>query len=256
MSNKNISKKSIFNESLVVVDEPVNKTKNNSLKMRLDDMKTISPLTDNQKKFFDAYRIGDYFIMLLGSAGSGKTYCAIYKALEEVMDKGNPFNKVIVVRSNVQSRDMGHLPGNESEKMALYEQPYMQICSELFNRKDAYERLKEQDYIDFVSTSFIRGMTFSHSIIIVDECQNLNWAELSTIITRAGHNSKIIFCGDYRQTDLDKKKNDMSGLAKFHGVAKNMNSCTFIEFTTDDIVRSSLVKEFIIALEKYEEEHD
>ena len=145
------------------------------LKIRIDDLKTFKPLTDNQKQFFDAYRRGDYFIALHGVAGTGKTFCALYKALEEVLDKSNPFNKIIVVRSAVQSREIGHLPGDVEEKMEIYQQPYRQICETLFGRKDAWARLDEQGHVQFISTSFIRGMSFDDAIIIVDEMQNLTF---------------------------------------------------------------------------------
>lgn len=229
---------------------------NQPLRIKLDHMKTFDPLTNNQKKFYDAYKRGDYFISLIGSAGTGKSFIAVYKALEEVMDKGNPFTKLVIVRSAVQSRDIGFTPGSLEEKMSLYEQPYYQICSTMFERKDAYQRLVEQGMIEFVSTSFIRGLTFDDAIIMVDECQNMTWEELSTIITRVGYRSKIIFCGDYKQTDLNKRSNDKSGLVKFHSVAKMMSSFTNIEFTTADIVRSSLVKDFLIALDEYEDAHE
>lgn len=220
---------------------------NNSLKIKLDHMRTFEPLTENQKLFFDAYKRGDYFIALHGVAGSGKTFAASYKAIEEVLDKSNPFKKVIFVRSAVQSRDMGHLPGGTNEKMEIYEQPYKQICETLFDRKDAWDRLIEQGYVEFISTSFIRGMSFDDAIIIVDEMQNCNWSEISTVMTRVGYRSKIIWCGDYRQTDLNKNKNDTSGVRQFLQVAKTMPSFTLIEFTVDDIVRSSLVKEWLVA---------
>ena len=220
---------------------------NNSLKIRIDDLRTFDPLTDNQKKFFDAYKRGDYFVALHGVAGTGKTFCAMYKALEEVLDKSNPFNKIIVVRSAVQSREIGHLPGDVSEKMEIFQQPYRQICHTLFDRKDAWDRLEEQGYVQFISTSFIRGQSFDDAIIIVDECQNMNWGEISTVMTRIGYRSKIIWCGDYRQTDLTKNKNDISGIKQFLSVAKTMSAFTHIEFSVDDIVRSSLVRDWIIA---------
>ena len=224
-----------------------------TLRIKIDDLKTFDPLTDNQKKFFDAYKRGDYFVTLHGVAGTGKTFCAMYKALEEVLDKSNPFNKIILVRSAVQSREIGHLPGDVTEKMEIYQQPYRQICETLFGRKDAYQRLEEQGYIEFISTSFIRGMSFDDAIIIVDEMQNLTFEEIDTVMTRVGYRSKIIWCGDYRQTDLNKKKNDMSGILKFFDIAMHMDAFTKIEFTPDDIVRSSLVKDYILAKLRYED---
>jgi predicted ribonuclease YlaK len=225
----------------------------NRLKLRLDDMKTFQPLTENQNKFFQAYKQGDYFIALHGVAGTGKTFSALYKAIEEVLDKGNTFEKIIIVRSAVQSREIGHLPGSIDEKMEIYQQPYRQICETLFGRRDAWDRLEEQGHIEFISTSFIRGMSFDNAIIIVDEMQNMTFEEIDTVMTRVGNQSKIIWCGDYRQTDLNKKKNDVSGLLKFFDIAYHMGAFTRIEFTPDDIVRSSLVKDYILAKLKFED---
>jgi phosphate starvation-inducible protein PhoH len=224
----------------------------NSLKIRIDDLKTFEPLTENQRKFFDAYKRGDYFVALHGVAGTGKTFIAMYKSLEEVLDKANPFKKIIIVRSAVQSREIGHLPGDVSEKMEIYQQPYRQICETLFGRKDAWDRLEEQNYVEFISTSFIRGMSFDDAIIIVDEMQNMNFEEIDTVMTRVGYRSKIIWCGDYRQTDL-RKSNDKSGILKFFDIAHHMRAFTRIEFDADDIVRSSLVKDYIIAKMNYED---
>jgi predicted ribonuclease YlaK len=252
------TKKQISRED--VIEEQTTKTRHqavsNSLKIKINDLKTFEPLTENQKIFFDAYKRGDYFVALHGVAGTGKTFCALYKALEEVLDKSNPFNKIIIVRSAVQSREMGHLPGDVDEKMEIYQQPYVQICHTLFDRKDAYARLNEQGYIEFISTSFIRGMSFDDAIIIVDEMQNLTFEEIDTVMTRVGYRSKIIWCGDYRQTDLNKRKNDMSGILRFFDIAHHMSAFTRIEFTPEDIVRSSLVRDYILAKMNYEDSQD
>jgi phosphate starvation-inducible protein PhoH len=232
--------------------EPKSKIINNTLKIRLDDLKTFEPLTENQKKFFDAYKRQDYFVALHGVAGTGKTFIALYKALEEVLDKSNPFKRIIIVRSAVPSREVGHLPGDLDEKTEIYRQPYRQICHTLFGRIDAYQRLEEQGFIEFISTSFIRGMSFDDAIIIVDEMQNMNFEEIDTVMTRVGYRSKIIWCGDYRQTDL-RRSNDKSGILKFFDIAHHMASFTRIEFTADDIVRSSLVKDYILAKLKHED---
>jgi len=222
------------------------------IRIKATELKSFEPLTENQSKFFEAYKRGDYFTMLCGSAGTGKTFVVCYKAIEDVLDKTSSFHRVVIVRSAVQSRDLGFTPGSVEEKMSLYEQPYMQIYHTLFGRRDAYDALKECGRIEFISTSFIRGMSFDDAIIIVDECQNMTFEELSTIMTRVGYRSKIIFCGDYKQTDLYRNNKDKSGMKKFHEIAKMMNAFTNIEFTTEDIVRSSLVKDFLIAVEKYE----
>jgi len=252
-----VTKKTSAKYAQDVNEEDDHKTKhqpiNNSLKLKLDHLKTFDPLTENQQKFFTAYKQGDYFIALHGVAGTGKTFCAMYKALEEVLDKNNPFKKIIVVRSAVQSREVGHLPGDISEKMEIYQQPYRQICETLFGRKDAWDRLEEQNFVEFISTSFIRGMSFDDAIIIVDEMQNMTFEEIDTVMTRVGYRSKIIWCGDYRQTDLNKKKNDVSGILKFFDIAHHMKAFTRIEFTVDDIVRSSLVKDYILAKLRYDD---
>ena len=222
----------------------------NSLKLKLDNLKTFEPLTENQKLFFDAYNKGSYAFMLYGSAGTGKSFIAIYKALEEVMDKSNPFKKLVIVRSSVSTRDQGFLPGTAEEKNAIYEEPYKQICHDLFGRPDAYDRLKEQKYIEFISTSYLRGTTFNDSIIFFDEFQNANWGECKTILTRTGYRSKIILSGDFSQNDLTKSKNDQSAFKELHAVCTEMDEFDMIQFTTDDIVRSSFTKNFIVACEK------
>jgi predicted ribonuclease YlaK len=248
MARRAALKQVCSNEDVTDYSKPTNR-----LKLRLDDMKTFQPLTENQRIFFDAYKRQDYFIALHGVAGTGKTFSALYKAIEEVLDRSNTFEKIIVVRSAVQSREIGHLPGSVDEKMEIYQQPYRQICETLFGRKDAWDRLEEQGHIEFISTSFIRGMSFDDAIIIVDEMQNMTFEEIDTVMTRVGHQSKIIWCGDYRQTDLNKKKNDVSGLLKFFDIAYHMDAFTRIEFTPDDIVRSSLVKDYILAKLKFED---
>ena len=148
------------------------------------------------------------------------------------------------------------MPGDLDEKTEIYRQPYRQICETLFGRKDAYDRLEEQGFVEFISTSFIRGMSFDDAIILVDEMQNLTYEEIDTVMTRVGYRSKIIWCGDYRQTDLNKKRNDMSGILKFFDIAHHMASFTRIEFTVNDIVRSSLVKDYILAKIKYEDNNE
>ena len=228
---------------------------NNRLQPKISDLDIFDPLTPTQKAFYDAYPTSSC-MLLHGSAGTGKTFIALYKALEEVLDKGTSYSKVVVCRSAVASRDIGHLPGNEVEKTEVYMRPYIDMCQELFpDKQQAFERLQESKRIDWMITSFIRGITLDDAIIIVDECQNMNDMELNSIMTRIGHRSKVVFAGDFKQSDLYSKRNDMSGLQKFMVIADLMPSFKVFEFTPEDIVRSDIVKEYILAREQYEAQY-
>lgn len=240
----------------LIQDESTQTTKGkNRLIPRLNDLDVFDPLTPTQKAFYDAYESASA-ILLHGSAGTGKTFIALYKALEEILEKSNNFNKVVVCRSAVASRDIGHLPGNEVEKTEVFMRPYIDMCQELFpDKQQAFERLQEAKKVDWMITSFVRGITLDDAIIIVDECQNMNDMELNSIMTRIGQRSKIIFAGDFKQSDLYAKRSDMSGLQKFMVIAEMMPSFKIFEFTPQDIVRSDLVKEYIIAREKYEQQY-
>jgi phosphate starvation-inducible protein PhoH len=188
--------------------------------------------------------------MLHGIAGTGKSFMAMYLSLKQIIaDPDCIYKKIVIVRSVVPTRDMGFLPGNNKEKTKVYEAPYYAICSELFGRGDAYEYLKGKNVIEFISTSFIRGITLNNCIVIVDEMQNATLHELDSVITRIGHNCKVIFCGDFRQSDFTRE-HERNGLTDFMRVVKNMKSFDLVEFEAKDIVRSALVKEYIILKDK------
>lgn len=217
-------------------------------------MKKIDPITKNQERLFNSYQEGKN-LLAIGSAGTGKTYISLYLALKDVMAR-NQYKEVIIIRSSVQSREQGHMPGDAKDKMANFETPYIDIVNDLFERGDAYQIMKQKNMIRFMSTSFIRGLTFDNALILVDEVQNMNIGELRTIMTRVGENSRIIFCGDTKQDDLtsSRHKFDVSGLRHFKRIIDKMEQNCFdtIQFTVDDIVRSGLVKSFIMAEEKLE----
>ena len=214
-------------------------------------MVDIQPITPNQTKAFAHYNEGKN-LFLYGAAGTGKTFITLFLALKQVLDPLTPYNKVVLVRSLVSTREIGFLPGDHEDKSALYQIPYKNMVKYMFQMpSDAdfemlYGNLKAQDSIKFWSTSFIRGTTLDNAIIIVDEFQNLNFHELDSIITRIGENSRIIFCGDASQTDL-VKTNDRNGIHDFLNILRKMPSFDIIEFGINDIVRSGLVKEYIIA---------
>ena len=207
------------------------------------ELRHIQPLTVNQERVWDAYEAGSN-LMLHGYAGTGKTFLSSYLALREVLHY-ETYKKVVIVRSVVPSRDMGFLPGTEKQKAEVYEQPYQEICDDLFGRGDGWKILKIKGLVEFTTTSFLRGMTFNDSIIIVDECNNMTFQEIDTVMTRIGNNSKIIFCGDYRQSDLNKP-HEKTGIRELMAITRRMPSFDHIEFGIEDIVRSGVVKEYII----------
>jgi phosphate starvation-inducible PhoH-like protein len=224
---------------------------NQQQKLHLELAK-VSPLTENQQRTFDFYDEG-YNLLLTGSAGTGKTFIAMYLALEELLQE-KKYKKIVIIRSIVPSRDTGFLPGSIKEKAAIYEMPYKAICSELFRRDDAYEILRQKFVLEFETTSFLRGTTFRDSIVIVDEIQNFNDQEINTTITRMGENSKVICCGDFRQIDLTKR-GDESGIRSFIKIVDRMEDFAAVEFNTSDIVRSDLVKQYLIAKQEIEDEY-
>ena len=211
----------------------------------------IEPLTDNQRKLFDAYAEGKHLVAY-GCAGTGKTFITLYNALREVLDERTPYEKIYLVRSLVATREIGFLPGSYEDKSDIYQIPYKNMVKYMFQMpSDAefemlYGNLKSQETIKFWSTSFLRGTTLDNSIVIVDEFQNLSGHELDSIITRVGENSKIMFCGDATQSDLIKT-NDRNGIVDFMRILRAMPSVDIIEFGIEDICRSGLVKEYLIA---------
>lgn len=213
-------------------------------------MRLIKPITKTQENLFKSYQQGKN-IAAIGTAGTGKTMCGMYLALKDVLEEKD-YERVIVIRSAVQTREQGFMPGSRAEKEAVYETPYVDIVNDLFGRGDAYQILKQKGMIQFMSSSFVRGLTFDNAVIVVDECQSMTYHELDSIITRVGESSKIVFCGDMKQDDLkgSRNRNDISGLHDFIRVLKKIPSFDIVEFNVEDIVRSGLVKEYIIAKER------
>ena len=215
-----------------------------------NQLNQIKPVTDSQKLVFDTWKKGQNQF-LFGCAGTGKTFISLYLALSEVLRNETPYDKVIMVRSLIPTREIGFLPGDEEDKAALYQVPYSNMMQFMFEQPNEqafetlYNRLKGQGSYYFLSTSFLRGLTFDNSIIIVDECQNLNFHELDTIITRVGQDSRIVFCGDFSQTDLTRT-NERNGLMDFLQILQEMEEFNCIEFNIGDIVRSGFVRNYLI----------
>jgi predicted ribonuclease YlaK len=216
-----------------------------------DNMVDIQPLTPAQDKVFEEYA-NDKNLFLYGAAGTGKTFISLYLALKDVLNDKTPYEKVYMVRSLVSTREIGFLPGDHEDKSSLYQIPYKNMVKYMFEMPDdasfeaLYGNLKGQGTVSFWSTSFIRGTTLDNCIIIVDESQNLNFHELDSIITRVGQDAKIIFCGDVQQTDL-VKTNERNGVLNFMSILQTMDEFSMVEFGIADIVRSGLIKSYLIS---------
>lgn len=221
--------------------------KNNSSQVYSDDLIRIEPITENQKKVFEAWAENKNLV-LSGSAGTGKTFIALYLALKEFFDNKNVYDNIIIMRSIVPTRDTGFLPGSIEEKREPFTLPYKFIFNELFDLPGSYNKMICAKQLKFESTSFIRGCTFDGSIVIVDEMQNLNFHELDSVITRVGHDTKIIFCGDYMQSDF-KYEDEKIGIHKFINIVEQMRFFKIINFGWEDIVRSDLVRDYIMTKE-------
>ena len=211
----------------------------------------VGPITENQEIFFNEWKNGKN-LFAYGAAGTGKTFIALYLALKDVIDEETPYDKVYIVRSLVSTREIGFLPGTHEDKSELYQVPYKNMVRNMFHMPDQtsfdmlYDNLKNQETISFWSTSFLRGTTLDDAIVIVDECQNLNFHELDSIITRVGQDSKIVFCGDVNQSDL-QRTNERNGILDFQRILENIEEFSMIEFGINDIVRSGLVKSYLIS---------
>jgi phosphate starvation-inducible PhoH-like protein len=218
-----------------------------NLHMELTD---IGPITDNQIKAFQSYSNNEH-MFLLGSAGTGKTFISIYLAMKEIEQRKTRRNKLIIIRTSQPTKNMGFLKGDEKQKMEVYEAPYRSIVNNLFNRDDAYDILKLKGIIDFQSTSFLRGVTFDDSIILLDEVQSMSKVEWITVLTRVGDKSRVIICGDTKQDDLTSERfNEQTGVYHLIDVFDSMPNTSLVTFTEDDIVRSGFVRDLIISMNK------
>lgn len=210
------------------------------------ELKDVKPLTANQARAFTEYASGRQ-LMLTGMAGTGKSFLALYLAFKDLVD--GKLTSINIIRSTVPSRDMGFLPGTLKEKLAAYEDPYQQIVNELFGRDDAWFILCKKGYLNMLSTSYLRGVTYKNVAMIFDEVQNCTLQELDTVITRVGSGCRVMLCGDIKQNDLLTGKNQ-SGLPLFEKIISEMPEFERISFSIEDIVRSGLVRSYLMAKHK------
>jgi len=216
-------------------------------KANFNDMFEFEPQTTNQRIAYDAWDDGDNLV-LTGSAGTGKTFVAMYLAIEAVLTKETPYDRVVIVRSVVPTRDMGFLPGTIEEKKEVFETPYKAICNELFGDVNIYDRMIANNQLQFTTTSFIRGLTIDNAVVIVDEMQNLNFHELDSVITRVGTNCRVIFSGDYLQSDF-KDPAERDGIQRFLRIIDQLKNFSVVSFNWHDIVRSDFLRDYIMTKE-------
>ena len=215
-----------------------------------DQLVEMKGVTKNQLEVFKQYAEGKN-LFLYGPAGTGKTFVVLYNAIKEVLDPKTNYNCIYIVRSLMPTRSLAFMPGDEQDKSSLYQVPYdnmLQLMFKLSSKEQfdmMYEELKKQENVAFLSTSFLRGITLDNAIVLVDECQNLNFHELDTIMTRVGQESKIMFSGDFDQTDL-REDDEKAGLGQFIKIINEMKEFYSCEFDIGDIVRSGLVRSYII----------
>ena len=184
----------------------------------------------------------------MGCAGVGKTYVAIYLAMREIADRSSPVKKLVIVRSPQPTKQIGFLPGDEKTKLAVYENAYRAIFTELYGRGDAYDILKQKGIVEFHGTSFMRGVTIDNAVVLIDEVQGMSYIEQKTIATRIGSDSRLMVCGDIHQDDLTNERfKEVSGIQQFLKVLAKIGSVEIINFLPCDIVRSGFVRAYIEA---------
>jgi len=216
----------------------------NKKKFHIKDLIQIHPKSQAQRDLFEAWNTHEHLV-LNGHPGAGKTFLAMYLGLREVLNEDTYQDKLIIVRTAVPVRDIGFMPGDLKEKAEVYELPYISICNELFPYSRSYENLKKNHYVDFILTSYIRGITLDNAIIIFDEAASASFHELDSVITRLGQNSRIIFCGDVAQSDLGRKQ----GFTDFLKITSGIDEIAEIKFLPEDIVRSGIVRDYIVRRE-------
>lgn len=207
----------------------------------------IQALNPSQEKFMRDFRSGKH-IVAHGSAGTGKSILAVYLALEKLEAK--EIDRIIIVRSAVSTRAIGFLPGSEADKYLPYTAPYRDIVNHLYDCGTAWDTLTKKEVITFITTSFVRGITFDNAVVILDEFQNADAPEITSVLTRIGLNTQVVLSGDTKQNDLFRSKEKSGGDFIINIAMKMKEWFSVIEFTSDDIVRSGFVKALIQAIEK------
>lgn len=246
------SKRQAANLFLVETDSQLEASRSRKTWTQKDCIDVV-PLTDRQQDAFKCwFQRDDSCLAMIGSAGVGKTFLAMYLGINDVLNPTTRQKQLIIVRSCVPTRQTGFLPGTQEEKEEIYQLPYVDVFATLFKRKSTYKDMVDAGLVKFVSTSYVRGMTFDNAIVVVDEVQSMTRHEVDSIATRLGDNSRLLMIGDGYQNDLHAKRGtEISGFDYFVSMAAHIDLFDTVQFTHDDIVRSHFVKQWLIEAEKH-----
>jgi phosphate starvation-inducible PhoH-like protein len=208
-------------------------------------------LTENQKIYSETL-LNNQITICSGPAGVGKSYIAMKTAVDLLLDEGNGYDKIIIVRPAVEAEEkLGALPGNVEEKLDPYIFPSYYLLNKIIG-KEAREKLKDAEVIEVFALAYMRGMTIDNSILIFEEAQNATPKQMKLLLTRIGSNTKFFISGDIEQTDRYKDKTH-SGLydaiTKFNGVT----GIGIFEFGDKDGVRNPIITKI---LQRYEEDRN
>jgi phosphate starvation-inducible PhoH-like protein len=208
-------------------------------------------LTDNQKIYSETL-LNNQITICSGPAGVGKSYIAMKTAVDLLLDEGNGYDKIIIVRPAVEAEEkLGALPGNVEEKLDPYIFPSYYLLNKIIG-KEAREKLKSAEVIEVFALAYMRGMTIDNSILIFEEAQNATPKQMKLLLTRIGSNTKFFISGDIEQTDRYKDKTHSGlydALTRFNGVT----GVGIFEFGDKDGVRNPIITKI---LQRYEEDRN
>jgi phosphate starvation-inducible PhoH-like protein len=207
--------------------------------------KTIRPKTVNQKRYVDAI---DKNTVTFGIGPAGTTYLAMAKAVQAL--QGKQINRIILTRPAVEAGErLGFLPGTLHEKIDPYLRPLFDALHDMLD-PDAIPRLMSSGTIEVAPLAYMRGRTLNDSFIILDEAQNTSPEQMKMFLTRLGFGSKMVVTGDITQIDLPAHQ--QSGLAIVRSILEDIDDISFMDLTSEDVVRHRLVSEIVDAYGRFD----